>query len=176
MAELLLKPGSSGRTAVAPRIDLTPMVDLGFLLLTFFMTTTTMSRPKAMDVQMPYDGPEPSTTAFYESSAITLMPASRHAVYYYEGLFDPAVPLKKAASVEALRKVLHDKAQLLRQRARPEERKLQVLIKAHPDAKAADIIGLLDEMSIEAVPVYAMVDLTPGETAVINRQEGSATP
>src|ERR1700761_7944475 len=56
MAELTTsgKPGRRGRSRMpAPRIDLTAMVDLAFLLITFFIMTTTLAKPKAMDMAMP---------------------------------------------------------------------------------------------------------------------------
>ncbi len=64
MAEIQVS-GKHGRKAATPRIDFTPMVDLGFLLITFFMMTTTMSAPKAMDISMPYKpAPPGEVTAF----------------------------------------------------------------------------------------------------------------
>jgi len=171
MAELLLKSGKGGSSKAAPRIDLTPMVDLGFLLITFFMLTTTMSKPNAMDIQMPAKVPASDPTVFYESSAITLLPAGKHHFFYYEGIFDPNVPLRSAASIEDLRKVLQHKQSNLLNRANPKERDMQVLIKSHPDATFTDIVAVFDEMNILAVKSYAMVDITKEETSLIDHSD-----
>ncbi|WP_157977287.1 ExbD/TolR family protein [Taibaiella helva] len=166
MAELLIAAGRNRRQRNNPRIDLTPMVDLGFLLITFFMMTTTMAKLKVMDIQMPY-APFPATTVFYEPSAITLMPAKGHRIYYYEGLFRPDVPLKRADTEEALQALLQDKQKVLRVRPIASERQLQVLIKPHATATVADIIGLFDEMDILDIRQAAMVDISPEEVKAV---------
>ncbi len=161
----------SGRAVVMPRIDLTPMVDLGFLLITFFMMTTTMSQPKAMDISMPYKpASENEVTAFYASSAVTLIPAKDHRVFYYEGLYNATAPLKELKSNDepALRKILAAKQVELTNRPVLKERELQVLIKPNTDATMEDIVSLLDEMSILRVNYYALVDINPEEAEKVN--------
>jgi biopolymer transport protein ExbD len=170
MADIQINPKRNGRNQATPRIDLTPMVDLGFLLITFFMMTTTMREPKRMDIQMPFTPAPPGGTAYYESSAITLLPAKSHKIFYYEGKFDPLLKLQMADNVTQLRKILKAKQHTLLSRKNPDERYLQVLIKAHATATVQDIISLFDEMDILQVRNFAMVDIYPAESEMINNR------
>src|ERR1044071_7142519 len=88
-------PGVKKGKKLSTRIDLTPMVDLGFLLITFFMYTTTMSKPKTMEINMPNtEKIDPKDqTKIKESTAMTILLSKNHRVYYYEGLAnDPTKP------------------------------------------------------------------------------------
>src|SRR6476620_11987463 len=88
-------PGVKKGKKLSTRIDLTPMVDLGFLLITFFMFTTTLAKPKTMEINMPNKEKidEKDQTKVKESTAMTILLSKNHRVYYYEGLAtDPNVP------------------------------------------------------------------------------------
>lgn len=73
--------GSRKRKKLSTRIDLTPMVDLGFLLITFFMYTTTLARPQVMEIQMPYKGDEINPTSIKRSVALTVLVSKNHRLY-----------------------------------------------------------------------------------------------
>jgi biopolymer transport protein ExbD len=168
MADIQINSKRNGRNQATPRIDLTPMVDLGFLLITFFMMTTTMRTPKRMDIQMPFTPAPPDRIAYYESSAITLLPAKDHKIFYYEGKFDPLIQLRMVNNETDLHKVLIQKQRVLLSRKNPDERHLQVLIKSHATATVQDIISLFDEMDILNVKNFAMVDIYPAENEMVN--------
>lgn len=86
MAEMNMPQKGGQRKIRSTRIDLTPMVDLGFLLITFFMFTTTLANPKVMRINMPSDDKPDTPTVFAEESTITLIPISGHNVVYYKGI------------------------------------------------------------------------------------------
>jgi biopolymer transport protein ExbD len=79
-------PGVKKAKKLSTRIDMTPMVDLGFLLITFFIFTTTMSNPTALKLNMPKDtDKEEEQNKAKESGALTIMLGKGNNVYYYEG-------------------------------------------------------------------------------------------
>jgi biopolymer transport protein ExbD len=137
------------------RVDLTPMVDLGFLLITFFIFTTTMTQPTAMKLILPADAPE---TPEPEHAVITLMPAKNDLVYYYEGK-DPTQ--MKTADFRSIREII------LNKKRHTDPKWFEVVLKPNKDATYKNAVDLLDEMKIDAVPHYALVEITPMEAGII---------
>ncbi|WP_129021170.1 ExbD/TolR family protein [Edaphocola flava] len=176
MAAMEIKGGKG-----APRVDLTPMVDLGFLLITFFMFTTTMSKPTAMEIQMPYkehDMDRSKSSLVKESTAMTILLSKDHRIYYYYGMgADPKRPPElKATSfenIDGIRDAIIAKKKEIQgmiDQGKPAldiSDKLTVMVKPADNSNTEDLINILDEMSINAVPIYAVVDITPEDEAFL---------
>src|ERR1700743_1155234 len=105
-------PGVKKGKKLSTRIDLTPMVDLGFLLITFFMYTTTLAKPKTMEINMPYKDPnlkEEEKNKIKESVALTILLSKNHKIYYYEGMAtDPTKPPDLKATTFAQKNGIRD--------------------------------------------------------------------
>lgn len=182
MAEMEVKDGKKA----SPRVDLTAMVDLGFLLITFFMFTTTMSKPNAMEIQMPYKDEtltREEQNKIKESTALTVLLSRDHRIYYYEGIgSDPENPpqLKVAYfkdGEDGIRNVLMQKKEavtnLINQGVLLATDKPTVLIKPDSNSTADDLIEILDEMTITAIPVYAVVDISAVDQEFIAETEAA---
>src|SRR5256714_9617326 len=103
-------PGVKKAKKLSTRVDMTPMVDLGFLLITFFIFTTTMSSPKAMNLNMPKDTKnEEELNKAKESGALTIMLGKGNAVYYYEGQLAPDASNFKTATFTTIRDIIINK-------------------------------------------------------------------
>lgn len=176
MAEMMTPHKKDGRRKIhSLRVDLTPMVDLGFLLISFFMLTTSMAQPKAMPLNMPDNSGTGTTMAFPEEATITLIPVANHRCYYYEGVLHNAADMHSTTTA-GVRDILSHKEQQVH--ALPatysaRAHKLHVLIKPASSAKYDDVVHVLDEMNILAVQFYTIADVTQEElamtTAAINK-------
>lgn len=145
---------------LSTRVDLTPMVDLGFLLITFFIFTTTMSRPKALNLRLPHDGPPTEAGA---SHVITLILGKNDKVFYYEGE-DPAK--MQESDFGGIRSVLLEK------KRRTDTAFFQVILKPTKDASYKNTVSVLDEMLIDDIKHYAFVDIDPSEYTLLRQQPG----
>lgn len=190
MAEMQVaeKGGKGGKVRskkLSTRVDLTPMVDLAFLLITFFMLTTTLSKPQIMPVVMPEKKLEDleEFQATKESQVITLMLGANDKVYYYEGITDPKLD-STDYSAEGLRKVILDKKDRVRQLFPDKEKKdektgdtkkisqMNVIIKPTKDARYKNIVDAFDEMKICSVALYVLLDISKQEEEFIANPAG----
>jgi biopolymer transport protein ExbD len=156
------KPGKRRAKKMSTRIDMTPMVDLAFLLLTFFLLTTTFAKPTVLRLTMPVQPKEEVDSGLTASQAMTIILGKGHRVHYFFGLNAPSdksipAPVLKTTSFapDGIRQVL-----LARQRQRPG---LVVLIKPSAASKYQDMIDVLDEMNITSQKKYALVKITPDD-------------
>jgi biopolymer transport protein ExbD len=159
-------PGVKKSKKLSTRVDLTPMVDLGFLLITFFIFTTTMSQPTAMKLFLPKDTDKPEEQNKVKASgALTLLLGKNDQIYYYEGELAPDASNFKTTSFKEIRKVIIDKKRAT------DEKDFVVVLKPDNDATYKNTVDILDEMTINDVKRYAMVDISPVEYSLVQRTE-----
>jgi biopolymer transport protein ExbD len=168
------QPSASGkarRKLSTPRIDLTPMVDLGFLLITFFMYTTTMAKPKVMEIAAP-PRDMAGGTAVPAEATLVLLPTADHRIAYYRGTEEATMNLQPCSfnGANSLRRLLEQES--ARVKALPanyskEAHELHVLIKPDTAAAYEDIVNTLDEMNIAAVPYYTLMRISVTEQHAI---------
>ncbi len=181
---------------LSTRVDFTPMVDLGFLLITFFMLATTLNKPQTMEIALPSKEkiPEADQTKIKASRAVTILLGKDNKVYYYEGTrendIDPVLN-KTNFSPTGLRKFLISKnydvmARIRDLNAEKGKKKFSeeefdkkraeikkdksapiILIKATDESVYRNMIDVLDEMAICNIDRYAIVDITPFDLDLI---------
>jgi biopolymer transport protein ExbD len=176
-------PGVKKGKKLSTRIDLTPMVDLGFLLITFFMFTTTLSKPKTMEINMPYKDEnltEEEKNKLKASVAMTVLLSKDHRVYYYEGIGDnpdqaPDMKVTGFRAKDGIRDAIIAKKKIVdglkRSGALTAKDEMTVLIKPDTTSTYSDLVNMLDEMSINDVKVYAIIDISDIEQGFIAETE-----
>ncbi len=185
-------PGVKKAKKLSTRVDMTPMVDLGFLLITFFIFTTTMTTPTTLDLNMPKDIKDPKDqTEAKESSVLTIMLGKGDQVYYYAGklVVDETGNNFKSTTFKGIRNVILDKKKEVMSRyvndpeceakaraaGKPEgscrDKDFIVILKPDQDASYKNTVDILDEMTINQVKTYAMVKILDQEYELIKKTE-----
>lgn len=157
----------------APRVDMTPMVDLGFLLITFFILATTLSKPKTMEIIKPAkNDKEDDAPPLKKSRSMNILLGENDRVYYYvasdEDIAQGKLTVDSADfSATGLRGAIKNRQNEVAQLYGGSKDTLVVLIKAMPKAKYKNMVDVLDEMRITGVKSYALVDLDKIDTTIM---------
>jgi biopolymer transport protein ExbD len=157
------------------RVDLTAMVDLAFLLITFFMLTTSLSKPQSMNLGMPdkekKDEPEEEMLVA-DNRSMNILLGENNEVQWYMGQF--ASPLDGPTQVtygkEGIRNEIQSRSKKVLAETGDPKKGLIVLIKPSKKSTYRNLVDILDEMAICKVPTYAIVDITPEEVALLEKE------
>lgn len=163
MAEMNTPERSSKGPRRAPksstRVDLTAMVDLGFLLITFFMLASAFQKPKAMEVNKPMPEGEFDPIEIRESRTLTLVAGKGDKIYCYIGADDESdlkIDSLTFSRQELRKRIIQRQQEVKAQWGHQDE--LYVSLKFFPKSKYRNMVDLLDEMKICGVKRYAIVD------------------
>ena len=181
---------------VSTRVDLTPMVDLAFLLITFFMLTTSMLKPQTMELAMPSKDTPTDPPKLKQSLAVTVILGKDNKVFYFFGAKDEKtgadpkiettdfgpngirkvlldrnreiiVKVDELRKQNADRKISDDTLKVRINREKAVKTAPMVLIKATDDSSYKNLVDILDEMMICNIGKYAIIDITPEDLAKI---------
>ncbi len=162
-------PGVKKAKKMSTLVDMTPMVDLGFLLITFFIFTATMSTPTTLDLFMPKDTEkDEELNKAKESGALTILLAKDNQVFYYEGQLAVDASNFQSSSFnpeKGIRKVIIDK-----KRSTPVD-DLVIVIKPNEESTYKNAVDILDEMTINQIKRFALVDILAVENELIKRSQ-----
>ena len=160
------------------KVDLTAMVDLAFLLITFFMLTTSLSKPQSMDLGMPDKEKDPNKPEVLvdERRTMTILMGDNDELQFYMGIFGKFIQEPKTVTYGkgGIRKDLLQKIVSVPQEVGPDSegkpRGLIVVIKASKKSTYKNLVDILDEMAIVDCKTYAIVDITPEEIALLEKE------
>ena len=162
MAEVTTASGGSpkrGAHRISTRIDMTPMVDLAFLLITFFMLTTTFSKPNAMQLNMPIK--DQTVQPVPGSRTTTILLDGHNRIFYYTGIQDPQVYQTDFSAMGIRQVIAHQR------RTQPKEPIF--IIKALERSRYQNLVDVLDEMTITGATTYALVDVTSADLELLGQ-------
>jgi biopolymer transport protein ExbD len=147
------KHSKKKKRRIGVRIDMTPMVDIAFLLLTFFMLTTTMNKPQAMEINLP---PGDATVDVPSSNLLTLRISEDGTIYWNIGIDKP----EKVSSVD-LKKILKEKNS-----ANP---KLITLIKVDRKGKYIMMVNIMDQLNVADITRFSLAPFGDKDKQLIEK-------
>ncbi|MFV8322322.1 MULTISPECIES: ExbD/TolR family protein [unclassified Flavobacterium] len=155
------------------KVDLTAMVDLAFLLITFFMLTTTLSKPQSMPLGLPDkedDKTKDKPIKVDENRTLTVLLGDNDKMVYYMGLLATPIAGPKDISYgkEGIRKELLKRKKSVVEYTGNKDKGLIVIIKPSKKSNYRNLVDILDEMAIVGVPSNAIVnDFSPEELKLL---------
>jgi biopolymer transport protein ExbD len=172
MAELNQSPANNGggaKTAkkLSTRVDLTAMVDLAFLLVTFFMLTTSLSKPEAVSLIMPEITLDPPGQA--ASRTVTLCLGKDNQLVYYRGMIEKPIGDPQVVGYRrgGLREALLTTAKKIKDET---GKNMMVIIKPGAHSVYDNVVNTIDELNITRNLTYAIADITPKDDDLLKQK------
>jgi len=157
-----------------PRVDLTAMVSVSFLLIIFFMLTSYLSKPQAMDLGMPEKRGCGGIVCggCGDDRSLTVLLGKNNEIISYQGYFSVPLdgPSKLSFNKNSIRKELFTKNEQMIQQYGDPKKGLIVIIKPSKDSNYKNLVDVLDELAIAKIATYAVVDITPEEEALLAKK------
>lgn len=164
------KGGKIRSKKASTRVDLTAMVDLAFLLITFFMFTTTLNKPKAMDLTMPDNSVKTSQLPVAATRTMTVLLGAHNKLMWYMGEPGKTPPTVDNYGPNGLRKALIENGnQVASSHAAPDNFMI-VLIKPSDKSTYENLVSALDETNITNIKSKAIVKILPIEETALKAQ------
>lgn len=169
MAEINNQPEKQKQQTVcnkkSTRVDLTPMVDLGFILVTFFVFTAALNESKAMNLLLPNDNNPAINDDICESCALTFILSKNNIVHYYEGSEKNASYKMTDYSSNGIRQNIIDKRKWVIQKRGKDE--LIIIVKPGKESSFKNLVDVVDECNITVVKRYYLAEPSAGENKMI---------
>ena len=167
MAELDSSPAKSGGShlnRLPVRVDLTALVDLAFLLITFFMLTTTLSKPKALPLVTPPPGPAVAVAA---SSTMTVcLGRNNQAICYLGQVDNPLTTPKMVDYNKGLNNIIIQTAKQINAKGKT----MFVIIKPSDHSIYKNLVATLDAMNVNGVSSYAIAQIAPKDVLLLKQK------
>jgi biopolymer transport protein ExbD len=169
------KGGGKVRTKKAnTKVDLTAMVDLAFLLITFFMLTTSLSKPIAMDIAKPdKDDKSDAKLELRASQTMTILLGKQNKVAWYMGEAGKETPTVEGFN-DIRASILKNKKKVADFYHNDPKRTLVVVIKPTPGSTYKNFVDIMDELNITkitAAPAIDDVNITDAEKSFLKQQQ-----
>ncbi|MDD5088654.1 MAG: biopolymer transporter ExbD [bacterium] len=139
------------------RIDMTPMVDIAFLLLIFFMVTTVFRLPQAMEMLLPETDPDnpPQTTRIFKQKLVTIIVMENDSLAFAIG---DAAP--RPLPWDSLRTVLLERKDLYGD-------SVVALTKIHRKARFESMVNAVDELNVVGITRFSIDKYTTWEDSLL---------
>lgn len=155
---------------MSTRVDLTAMVDLGFLLITFFMLATTFNKPKTMEIVKPIEDDKKDQPEIKMSKTLSILLGMSDKVYFYVSPDDASAVSVDSTdfSADGIRKVIYRRQKEVASQYGSAD-SMFVMIKALPQSKYKNTVDILDEMRITNTGRYALIEMNDIDTLIAKK-------
>lgn len=159
--------GRVKRSRHSARVDMTPMVDLMFLLITFFMLTTTLAKPAAIDIAMPDQGG--GVLEISDERTVTICLGKDDKLEWHRGTIENPIVSPSIISTASgkIREVLLQQSREVLKTTGEIKKGLIVLIKPSDKSNYKNLVDIIDELTIANVNTYSIVEISPEDLAVM---------